>query len=575
MGVETSRAADPASGVAPVMRLLKSGRVPAARMGVILEQITRRGNELDLAYVYQQATVADAYDAALRLKAFELLAEAAETRQVIPAGDLSGIAEVISTEAVTDSTELQLIAIRLSGLWKVSKADDRLRSLLVDSNASPKVRAAALHALTSIGGDTARKTIIGLTDPDESLETRQQAVAALVALDTDLAAKRAVTLLQELGAGDFPSDVISAFLDVQGGSTKLAAAIEQTPPTKEVAMLALRQMYSVGRSDTELSTALGKIAGIDADPQPFTKEQVAAKRKVVEADGDAIRGEAVFRRADLSCMKCHAVSKGGGQVGPDLSALGASSPIDYIINSISNPDQQIKEAFVTRVVITDEGLVHQGIVVDRTDERLVLKDAAGKQVTIPTASIDEEVAGKSLMPKGLMKFMTDAEFVDLVKFLSMLGKPGTEYAIRQTPRVQRWRLLTSPPAALLSDAIDETQLEDYLAGDPAMVPAYSRVNGELPLDELIRNSESVLFLQAEVDVTQEGEIGIALDSSEGVHVWIGSRSSVEQEFTVTLPRGRHSVLLCVDTAHRSSDALQLELFRVEGSSAEFTVVDGA
>ena len=36
------------------------------------------------------------------------------------------------------------------------------------------------------------------------------------------------------------------------------------------------------------------------------------------------------------------------------------------------------------------------------------------------------------MPKGLVNFMTRAEFVDLVRFLSELGKPGP-YAIRSTP----------------------------------------------------------------------------------------------------------------------------------------------
>ncbi|MEZ6053701.1 MAG: c-type cytochrome [Planctomycetaceae bacterium] len=334
-------------------------------------------------------------------------------------------------------------------------------------------------------------------------------------------------------------------------------------------------MYSQGRSDASLSTVLGTIAGIEADPQPLSPEQVAAKLKEVEAHGDASRGEAVFRRADLSCMKCHAVSKGGGQVGPDLSALGASSPVDYIINSISNPDQQIKEAFVTRIVITEQGLIHQGIVIDRTGERLVLKDAKGKQLTIPIASIDEEVEGKSLMPKGLMKFMTDNEFLDLVKFLSILGKPGTEYAIRQTPRVQRWRVMSSPPPELIGPTVDESVLEEYLASDPSMIPAYSRVNGDLPLSELASDVNQVLWLQAEVDVTQEGDVGISLNSAEGVQTWVGTRSSVEDDFTVTLPRGVHQILLRVDTSARTSDVLRVELIRVEGSSAEFTVVDGA
>ncbi|MEZ6145851.1 MAG: hypothetical protein R3B91_10645 [Planctomycetaceae bacterium] len=42
-----------------------------------------------------------------------------------------------------------------------------------------------------------------------------------------------------------------------------------------------------------------------------------------------------------------------------------------------------------------------------------------------------------------------------------------------------------------------------------------------------------------------------------------------------IARGSHQILLRVDTSARSSDVLRLELFRVEGSSAEFTVVDGA
>src|SRR5690606_15016441 len=117
----------------------------------------------------------------------------------------------------------------------------------------------------------------------------------------------------------------------------------------------------------------------------------------VEKQGDAARGEEVFRRADLSCMKCHALSKAGGQVGPDLSAVGASSPIDYILHSISDPDQQIKEAYITRVVVSDEGQVLQGVVENRTEDTLVLRDAAGKLVSIPNDSIEEEIEGKSLM----------------------------------------------------------------------------------------------------------------------------------------------------------------------------------
>jgi len=157
----------------------------------------------------------------------------------------------------------------------------------------------------------------------------------------------------------------------------------------------------------------------------------------------------------------------------------------------------------------------------------------------------------------------------------MLGKPGTEYSIRQTPRMQRWRVLSDVPEALRSPTALEAAWEEYLARPPAAAPAYSHVNGELPLKELAEVYGPVLFLVAEVDVTQEGEIGVRLDSADGVLTSVESFSSNEPEFALPLTRGRHTVMLRVDTRLRTKPTLTLELFRVPGSSAEFEVVDGA
>ena len=127
-----------------------------------------------------------------------------------------------------------------------------------------------------------------------------------------------------------------------------------------------------------------------------------------------------------------------------MSAIGQTSPPDYIINSILDPDQSIKEQYHTLVVQTSDGQVFQGIVTDKDDQRIVLKDATGAPRVVPVASIEDQKPGGSLMPKGLANLMTHAEFVDLVRFLSELGKPGP-YAIRTTPTIQRWRVLEAGP----------------------------------------------------------------------------------------------------------------------------------
>ena len=195
-------------------------------------------------------------------------------------------------------------------------------------------------------------------------------------------------------------------------------------------------MYSVGQSDPALSDLLSSAAGIAVDAPPPTPEEALKIAAEVTAQGDAARGEQVFRRADVSCLKCHAIHRAGGQVGPDLSNVGRISPVDYIVNSVLNPNLAIKEAFVTRVIETSDGRIVTGVAVDRDANRVVLRTADGKTVTIPVADIDTEEEGKSLMPQGLTKFLTQQEFFDLAKFVSELGKEGGKYTAPAIPTME-------------------------------------------------------------------------------------------------------------------------------------------
>ena len=220
----------------------------------------------------------------------------------------------------------------------------------------------------------------------------------------------------------------------------LAKALEERAVSADSAKLGLRAVYALGRSDQALVAVLSRAAGISELGKPLSPTELTALVAEVAAKGDPARGEQVFRRPDLNCMSCHAISKAGGDVGPDLSAVGQISPPDYIINSILNPDLAIKEQYHTLMVMTVEGQVFQGIVTDKDEQRVVLKDATGASRAVPAASIEDQKPGGSLMPKGLANLMTRAEFVDLVRFLSELGKPGP-YAIRAVPAIQRWKVL--------------------------------------------------------------------------------------------------------------------------------------
>jgi putative heme-binding domain-containing protein len=133
--------------------------------------------------------------------------------------------------------------------------------------------------------------------------------------------------------------------------------------------------------------------------------------------GDPARGEAIFRRKELSCFQCHAIGGAGSQVGPDFMSLGASAPVDYLVESVLVPDAKQKEGFVSMQVMTKSGDILSGVRVRQTEKELVLRDAARDEMIIPLNSIELKKEIGSIMPAGLADLLTDAEFLDLVRFL--------------------------------------------------------------------------------------------------------------------------------------------------------------
>lgn len=581
--VAPAAAHDETSAAGPLMALLKSGRLPQERIGTVVELVCKRGNAADLRYVYQRCLGPDGYTGKLRLAVLGHLADATANRKVIPQGDLSGLAKLIRPGPpygrcpLDADRKLNTTAIRLAGLWKVGAAAARLRRVALNGQAPLRRRAQALDALAGIGEKAVLETAETLTAAEHPQQVRFLGVAALCSVDLDQAARIGADVLADGVGTDDPAALMAGFLERKAGSDALAAAVTGRKLPPDVAKLALRYMFSVGRSDAALVAALSRAAGIGTLAKPLSKQEVTQLVAEIIARGDPAGGENVFRRADLSCMKCHALSKAGGNVGPDLSAVGSSSPIEYLVHSILLPNQAVKEQYRASIVVTIAGMIHTGIVVDKSDSRIVLREATGQVKTIPAADVDFEEEGKSLMPQGLVRFLTRRELIDLVRFLSELGKPG-EYAIRPIPSIQRWRVLKSVPdelaAGIPNSALFRHHIMDSEGAD--WVPAYAKVAGGLPLKPLIRaTGRPILYVRGEVQVIAAGPIGFRIDSIDGLNVWIDEQATrSRRQWGSNLSRGRHSVTLRIDTSRRRSGEVKVELLKTEGSPAEFTVVGG-
>ncbi|TMQ32156.1 MAG: hypothetical protein E6K70_20100 [Planctomycetota bacterium] len=298
--------------------------------------------------------------------------------------------------------------------------------------------------------------------------------------------------------------------------------------------------------------------------------------------GDPAHGEIVFRRKDLACLKCHAIAGAGGLAGPDLVSIGASAPIDYLIESILLPNKAVKENYHSTIVATRDGRFYTGIKVRETNEQLVLRDAEDREVIIPVKAIEERSMGGSLMPEGLADSLTRAELVDLVRFLSELGKVGP-YAVSKARLARRWQVLETTREAY--HHLISTRIASVTTADSALLwtPAYSRVSGDLPLDALPRfmfgkpqgeQADVLGFARCQIDVSTGGAIKLILNSTTGLALWLDSEPvEIKSEITVSLLPGIHTLTFAVNLPQRH-DSLRCEFDEAPGSTVRFSVVTG-
>jgi putative heme-binding domain-containing protein len=145
----------------------------------------------------------------------------------------------------------------------------------------------------------------------------------------------------------------------------------------------------------------------------------------VRSAGDPVRGKTIFHRSEQMCTVCHAIGGEGGNMGPDLSAIGTGMPVDFIIEKLLFPNRSVKQAYVSVVVTTKDGKEFQGYKLREDDQELVLKDVLKNEETrIRSDNIKAQTDRGSLMPAGLANNLSRSEFRDLVRFLAGLGAPA-------------------------------------------------------------------------------------------------------------------------------------------------------
>ncbi len=527
--------------------------------GPWIELIGAAGSPQQLRQLFDQALNGGFEDAATA-RAIKSLADATRFRKAKPVGDTTTLGRLFDSKA----PPVQVEALKLAAVWKdLGPSFGKLGELAGAADSAPEVRSAAFAALRQIGGAGAVDTLAKLSTADRDAAVRRQAVGILAALDLGRALPAIVEQAKSTTDENVALEFWRSVLAVKGAGKQIAERLPEAGISPASAKAGMRAAREGGRNEVDLVIALAKGAALAADTAAASAELVKEIAAKAATKGDPYRGEWIYRRQDLACVSCHAIGGAGAKVGPDMTSIGASAPIDYLVESVLLPNVKIKEGYHSLIVATKDGTEYTGTLARETGQEVILRDAAGKEQAIAKADISKREQGTlSLMPGGLLDPLNEQEQLDLFAFLSRLGKPG-DFDAAQGGVARRWQFAQT----FHTDAQAGKELWPVAAkaDDKRWRTALALVKGVVSkrmIGEALQaegwSSRHGVFAATEVTTAKAGVVRFNLAAGPGAELWVdGKRAGAAGESAVELAAGSHRIVVRLDPK-QMPEAVRLE-----------------
>jgi len=155
-----------------------------------------------------------------------------------------------------------------------------------------------------------------------------------------------------------------------------------------------------------------------------------APSRPANLEGDSTKGEKIFYGSG-GCATCHMVNGRGGLLGPDLSRVGAARSVEYLVDSIRQPDKELSDGMLDPNNHYGLPLVYDTVtVVLKNGDRVVGVAKNEDTFSVQVLDVKQELRlfqkrdvkevtheRKSLMPPYTEKMIGNEELKDLMAFL--------------------------------------------------------------------------------------------------------------------------------------------------------------
>ncbi len=562
-----ARAVNEPVGLPVILNALQAGKFQSNEaFSQVADFISKTGSSEDLNALFEYA-LAPATPVTHQHHVLVALANAGKLRKLQPAGDKNRISQFLQS----DNTAVFSSAALLSGQWNTPTAKKLLEETFLQIESSKEKGQAALDGLVSLKDKAAGPFFDKvIRDTARSYQLRSLAVIGRIRISPETGANLALLVLKDSPDGNDPHGIYNTILSNRAAIPAFAKALSKTTLPQPIALTGVQKASSAATRPQGVINALQKAGEIKPMKMALTTEEMEAMMQRVANEGDPHSGESIYRRAMLQCVVCHAIGGAGGIIGPDLVSIGSSAPVDYLVDSLLQPSVKIKEGYHTTLVTMKDGTSFAGAIAREDSNEIVVRDAAGNENRIPKSEVASNfISPVSLMPPGLTAQLREDEFVDLVRFLSELGKEG-DFKTPSNRFIRSWQFLQ--PHDRIRDAIGHYGnvifAEDFKTY--VWTPIISRVVGDLPFTEAPdlkgRGANRHTAARTFIDATEAGELRLRISGRlDDLVLFHGEKEiqlpkgASDAEITLTIEAPGRQKLSLAGLKNNGLDGVSLEL----------------
>ncbi len=329
-----------------------------------------------------------------------------------------------------------------------------IQRAVLHGEAPTRLQALALIADRTLPGMSAAITPLA-SDPGQPHAVRLAAYTALWPERKTVSAEEFTYLTDRLDVADQPTDVLSVsrtLAEAPLNDEQLSALVPRLPHVGPLGIPVLLRAFertqsaAVGTALVEKLTAIRNEVRIPIEeldhllgkypPEVMAAAQtllLASKDSFAErtakmnqfapllAGGDAENGRKIFFHNKSACASCHRIGKEGGNVGPDLTTIGAIRETRDLLEAVILPSSSFARGFRPYIIVTTDGKIHTGVMTRESTDSITLRTATLAEIQIPRAEIEElRESSASIMPQGLETRLSETELRDLLAYLKSL-----------------------------------------------------------------------------------------------------------------------------------------------------------